>query len=104
MAGSTDSFAALPWFWSDHYDLGLQAVGLHDPTRTAVHRELAGGAILRFELDDDGRLAAASGIGPGTAVARDIRLAEMLIARDAIVPPATLSDPGASLKAALRGN
>jgi 3-phenylpropionate/trans-cinnamate dioxygenase ferredoxin reductase subunit len=103
MAGAPDRFAALPWFWSDHYDLGLQAVGLHDPARAAVRRELADGAVLRFELDGDGRLAAAAGIGPGTAIARDVRLAEMLIDKAARLPADALADPGIALKALLRG-
>ena len=48
-----------------------------------VRRELGDGAFILFHLAPDGRLLAASGIGPGNAVARDIRLAEMLIARQA---------------------
>jgi 3-phenylpropionate/trans-cinnamate dioxygenase ferredoxin reductase subunit len=35
-------------------------------------------------------------------VARDIRLAEMLIARGATPDPAVLADPGAALKSVLR--
>ena len=49
-------------------------------TRT-VRRDLGNGAFILFHLAADGRLLAASGIGPGNAVARDIRLAEMLIAK-----------------------
>ena len=49
----------------------------------------------------DGRLVAASGIGPGTAVARDIRLAEMLIARRATPPRESLASPDTKLKALL---
>jgi 3-phenylpropionate/trans-cinnamate dioxygenase ferredoxin reductase subunit len=43
----------------------------------------------------------ASGIGTGNAVARDIRIAEMLIAREAHPDPAQLADPGVKLKALL---
>lgn len=102
MMGAEEPFAALPWFWSDHYDLGLQAVGLHDATRRAVRRDYPGGGFLRFELDEAGQLAAAAGVGSGTTVAKDIRLAEMLINRGAAPDPATLADPSANLKAALR--
>ena len=48
-----------------------------------MRRDLGDGAFILFHLAADGRLVAASGIGPGNAVARDIRLAEMLIARRA---------------------
>jgi 3-phenylpropionate/trans-cinnamate dioxygenase ferredoxin reductase subunit len=101
MMGGDTAFAALPWFWSDHYDLGLQAVGLHDPSRPAVVRPLEGG-IIRFECAPNGELAAAQGLGQGNAIARDIRLAEMLIARGIACDPDWLADPNTSLKAALR--
>jgi 3-phenylpropionate/trans-cinnamate dioxygenase ferredoxin reductase subunit len=44
----------------------------------------------------------ASGIGPGTAIARDIRLAQMLIERRAAPDPARLRDPAVALKSLLR--
>ncbi len=56
-----------------------------------------------FHLDAAGRLVAASGIGPGNAIARDVKLAEMLIARQASPPPEALADPGVQLKALLKG-
>ena len=53
---------------------------------------------MLFHLGPDGRLLAASGIGTGNAVAKDIRLAEMLIARSAHPDPAALADPAVNLK------
>ena len=47
----------------------------------------------------DGRIILA---GPGKSVARDIKLAEMLIARRAAPDPAALADPGVTLKSVLR--
>ena len=44
--------------------------------------------MLHFGLDDRGRLVAASGVAEGTAVAKDIRLAELLIAARAHPDPA----------------
>jgi 3-phenylpropionate/trans-cinnamate dioxygenase ferredoxin reductase subunit len=38
----------------------------------------------------------------GAGVARDIKLAEMLIARRAAPDPAALADPGVALKSVLR--
>ncbi len=52
--------------------------------------------------DTSGRLVAAAGIGPGNTAARDIKLAEMLIARRAAPDPAALADPGVPLKSLLR--
>lgn len=52
-------------------------------------------------LADDGRLLAASGIGPGTAIAREIRLAEMLIAKRANPPRGKLAAAETNLKSLL---
>jgi hypothetical protein len=45
--------------------------------------------------------AAASGIGPGNCIAKDIRRAEMLIARRAYPDPALLAQPYIRLKSLL---
>jgi hypothetical protein len=49
-----------------------------------------------------GRLVAASGIGGNGVIARDIRLAEMLIAKLAKPDPPALSSPDVKLKSLLR--
>lgn len=103
MLGDRTPFAQIPWFWSDQYDLGLQVAGLPLPDHTTVTRALHGEARIEFHLSPDGRLAAASGLGPGTAVAKDIRLAEMLIAKEARPAPEALADPAVNLKQLLRG-
>ena len=101
MLGADEAHAAVPWFWSDQYDLDLQIAGLADEGAETVRRDLGDGAFILFHLAADGRLVAASGIGPGNAVARDIRLAEMLIARRATPPRDKLAAPDTKLKTLL---
>ena len=101
MAGASEPISALPWFWSDQYDLTLQIAGLPDEGHYTVRRDLPNDAFIVFHLAEDGRLVAASGIGHGTAVARDIRLAEMLIGERAYPEPAQLSAPDVKLKSLL---
>ncbi len=101
MLGAGEAVSAVPWFWSDQYELSLQVAGLADGAVATARRELGDGAFLLFHLGSDGRLLAASGIGPGNAVARDIRLAEMLIGRRAKVDAAQLASPTVKLKALL---
>jgi 3-phenylpropionate/trans-cinnamate dioxygenase ferredoxin reductase subunit len=98
MLGSAEPVSGVPWFWSDQHDLSLQIAGLAEGAVTHVHRALKDGAFVLFHLGPDGRLLAASGIGAGNAVAKDIRLAEMLIARRAHPDPAALADPVVNLK------
>jgi 3-phenylpropionate/trans-cinnamate dioxygenase ferredoxin reductase subunit len=100
LLGAGEAIAAVPWFWSDQYELTLQIAGLPDEGESIVRRE-TGDSLLLFHLKSDGKLVAASGIGPGNAVARDIRLAEMLIGRRAAPEVAALADPAVKLKALL---
>ncbi|MGX5841491.1 NAD(P)/FAD-dependent oxidoreductase [Mesorhizobium sp. ArgA1] len=101
MLGAAEAHAAVPWFWSDQYGLSLQIAGLSDEGKGAVRRDLGDGAFILFHLAEDGRLVAASGIGPGNAVARDIRLAEMLIAKRARPAPEALGSQAVKLKSLL---
>jgi 3-phenylpropionate/trans-cinnamate dioxygenase ferredoxin reductase subunit len=101
LLGAEEPLAAVPWFWSDQFDLTLQVAGLADPSSHSVKRDLGNGAFIIFQLDDAGRLLAASGIGPGNAIARDIRLAEMLIASGKAVDAASLALPDIKLKSLL---
>lgn len=99
MLGAKEAHRTVPWFWSDQYGLSLQIAGLPDEGEATVRRDLADNTFILFHLKDDGRLVAASGIGPGNAVAKDIRLAEMLIAKSARPDPAALASPDFKLKA-----
>lgn len=101
MLGAGEAHIAVPWFWSDQYGLTLQIAGLSDEGRSVVRRDLGDGAFILFHLAEDGRLVAASGIGPGNAVARDIRLAEMLIAKRATPDREALGSQAFKLKSLL---
>jgi 3-phenylpropionate/trans-cinnamate dioxygenase ferredoxin reductase subunit len=83
LMGAEDDFAAVPWFWSDQYDLCLQIAGLPDAGATVVSRDLGDGAMMTFHLDPEGRLVGAGAVGPLGKIAKEVRVAEMLIARRA---------------------
>ncbi|MFQ6186462.1 NAD(P)/FAD-dependent oxidoreductase [Sinorhizobium meliloti] len=98
LMGAGETLASVPWFWSDQYEFTLQIAGIADGAETTVRRDMEEGAFILFHLDGEGRLIAASGIGPGNAVARDIRLAEKLIAAGAKPDPLALASPQTRLK------
>lgn len=102
MLDTKTPIGAVPWFWSDQYDLTLQVAGLADGATETIERKGYDGSVILFHLAADGRLLAASGLGAGNAVARDIRLAEMLIAAGARPDPSVLADPASKLKSLLR--
>ena len=102
MLGGADVHTAVPWFWSDQYDLGLQLAGLFDVATTTCVRRRPDGVSVFFGLDDGGRLVAAGAVGPGATVARDIRAADKMIERRATPAIADLVDPEVNLKVLLR--
>lgn len=101
MLGRDEPFEALPGFWSDQYDWGLQTVGVITPL--TVSRALPDAGLLLFYLDADHRLLGACGWGPGNSVAKDVKLCERLISARIALNPASLADPHVSLKHLLRG-
>ncbi len=101
MLGGNEVCTAVPWFWTDQYELGLQIAGLPDAAVADATRHRVDGATVRFGLDESGRLVCASGVAPGTSIARDIRVAEMLIAQRAHPSVEELADPNVSLKSLL---
>jgi 3-phenylpropionate/trans-cinnamate dioxygenase ferredoxin reductase subunit len=101
LLGARAAYRAVPWFWSDQYDLHLQIAGLADAGSATVVRDLGEGAFVHFHLAEDGRLVAASGLGRLGLVAKEVRLAEMLIARGARPDPASLASSKFKLKALL---
>lgn len=103
MLGANEVINSIPYFWSDQYDLTLQVAGLADGAATTVRRDVDGDAFLLFHLNADGVLVAASGIGRGLTVARDIKLAERLIASKVVPNPVALASPDVRLKTLLAG-
>ncbi len=101
MMGADEIVSSVPWFWSEQYELTLQVTGLADSAVTHLKRDLSNGAFILFHLDVDGRLVAASGVGLGNTVAREIRVAEMLIAARARPASAALTASDVKLKSLL---
>jgi 3-phenylpropionate/trans-cinnamate dioxygenase ferredoxin reductase component len=102
MLGQNKTHNHVPWFWSDQYDLSLQIAGQADLGPTTIMRIPAEGALVLFHVADDGTLKGASGIGIGNAIGRDIKVAEMLIAKNAKPPREILADASQQLKTLLR--
>lgn len=101
MMGRELPFEAIPGFWSDQYEWGLQTVGVMTPL--TVSRALPDGGLLLFYLDVEGHLHGACGWAPGNCVAKDIKLCERLITARTSLTAADLANPDLSLKHLLRG-
>ncbi|HUR43271.1 MAG TPA: FAD-dependent oxidoreductase [Aestuariivirga sp.] len=103
MAGGDKRFEAVPWFWSDQYDLNLQIAGAPEDGVRAVTRPLKDGAFILCHLKDDGVLVGASGIGKGNTIVRDIKMLELLIGKQARPADSILTDPDFQLRTLLKG-
>jgi 3-phenylpropionate/trans-cinnamate dioxygenase ferredoxin reductase component len=93
----------VPWFWSDQYDLMLQIAGVSEVATETIERFRADGGVVVFGLDEHGRLVSSAGLGVGAGVAKDVRIAEMLIAAGAKPDRAVLADADSNLKQLLKG-
>lgn len=91
----------VPWFWSDQYELCLQIAGMVDMGTRTIERELSTDAILNLHLNDEGILVAASALGRLEDIAKDMRIAEMLIARSTVLDAELLKRPDQRLKSFL---
>ena len=99
MLGDEAAFDAVPWFWSDQYDETIQVAGVPGAGPVTVEREIPDGLLL-FHLAADGRLVAASGVGP-LSLSKDIQVAEMLITQRVRPDPVRLAAPAVRLRALL---
>jgi len=101
MLGYEETCSAVPWFWSDQYDMTIQIAGLPALGTSTVVRETGASSRVFFALDADGVLVGASGVGQTGEIAKDVRIAQKLIARRAGVDPAQLADRTVKLRSLL---
>ncbi|MEM5313477.1 FAD-dependent oxidoreductase [Paraburkholderia sp. JHI869] len=101
MLGHDEAHSAVPWFWSDQYDMTIQIAGLPAFGATKAVRATGAASKVFFALDETGVLVGASGVGQTGDIARDVRIAQELIARRARIEPERLADSATKLKSLL---
>jgi 3-phenylpropionate/trans-cinnamate dioxygenase ferredoxin reductase subunit len=96
MVGGDKVYAAIPWFWSDQYELKLQMVGFSSDGDTQVIRgDMDANAFAVFYLRD-GKVVAADAVNSP----KEFMICKQLIGKP--VDVAVLADPEADLKLLLR--
>lgn len=101
MLGGEETHRAVPWFWSDQFDRTIQIAGLPAFGTATARRETGAASTIFFALDEDGVLVGASGVGPNSEIAREVRIAQELIARRARIAPERLADRSIKMKSLL---
>ena len=94
IVGQSVVYDAVPWFWSNQYDLKLQTVGLSIGYDDAVLR--GDPATRKFSIAylRDGRVIALDCVN----MVKDYVQGRKLVEAGAVVEPAILADPGVMLK------
>ncbi len=94
MMGRPRTYAEVPWFWSDQYDLKLQIAGLARPTDTLVQRgDPAARKFAVFHLRD-GAVAAVEAVN----AAPEYMIGKKLVAEGKQVDAAKLADLSIAMK------
>ncbi|HKR42713.1 MAG TPA: FAD-dependent oxidoreductase [Paraburkholderia sp.] len=101
MLGRDEAHSAVPWFWSDQYDMTIQIAGLPAFGSTKAVRATGTASKVFFAFDESGVLVGASGVGQTGEIARDVRIAQELIARRVRIEPELLADSTTRLKSLL---
>jgi NADPH-dependent 2,4-dienoyl-CoA reductase/sulfur reductase-like enzyme len=92
MLGKADEYTALPYFFSDQYDLGMEYVGYAPKgsyERVVVRGDLGAREFVAFWLDADNRIKAAMNVNVWDVVDE----IKPLIESGRTVDPARLADP-----------
>ncbi len=98
LCGKAAAETAIPWFWSDQFEINLQIVGLPTEYDELVFRgDPASHRFTAFYLRDR-RVVTANAINNG----RDIRPARQLIGSKRRLDPVVLADPETSLRTLIR--
>ena len=99
MLGHHQAYASHAWFWSDQYDHQVQVAGEPALASSSVRRGLADFGEIIFYLDAKHRLVGVCGWGLSTKLAKEFKLARMLVERGVVLPsPELLQDPATRLK------
>lgn len=94
MLGREQPYIAVQSMWSDQFDVKLQACGRFDDAAALVRGDPAGGRFMLLYRDGGGALTGALGINQ----AKDMRFAQMLVEKRAVIDPALLADPAQDLR------
>ena len=97
MVGKPQAYHAVPWFWSDQYDVKLQMVGLSAGFDQHVMRGDTAKKSFALMYLRDGHLIAADTVGRP----QDFMIAKKLVATRAKLDPAQLADETVPLKSFL---
>ena len=98
ITGEPQAYNPVPWLWSQQYNWIIQTAGFtHNADEIVSRGSVDDEVVVYFALKDE-HLLGVVGIGKGAAVAKEVRLAQMLIEKNRHVDSTQLADPHINLK------
>jgi 3-phenylpropionate/trans-cinnamate dioxygenase ferredoxin reductase subunit len=94
LTGAPEPYSALPWFWSNQYDLRLQTVGLSNGYDAAVMRGSREARSFSIVYLKEGRIIALDCVN----ATRDFAQGKALVVAGAVIAPHLLADAQVQLK------
>ena len=99
MLGQENTYAEIPWFWSDQYDANIQLMGLPETwDETVVRGNRDKGEFVEFYLKN-GQIEGAAAINNP----RDLRFTRRMMMSNKKFIASDLADPGVKLQKLLKG-
>ena len=96
--GDPHAYDPVPWLWSQQYNWVIQTAGFtYDADEIVSRGCVADECVVYFALKN-GDLYGVVGIGKGASVAKEVRMAQMLIERNQQVTATDLENPEINLK------
>ncbi len=95
ICGEDSTYAQVPWFWSDQYDIKLQIAGLSQGYDQVVTRGEPQGRSFACLYLKDGQLIAVDAVNSP----KDFMQSKALIAAHAVIDPQRLADTAVELRA-----
>lgn len=101
MLGGETPYDPVPWLWSNQYDWTLQTAGVFSTALPIVERKIDHETSLWFQCDNN-TLQYVVGLGSMRSIAKEVRVAQLLIERGIAITNEQLIDPATPLKKYLR--
>ncbi|MDG2176115.1 MAG: FAD/NAD(P)-binding oxidoreductase [Gammaproteobacteria bacterium] len=95
LCGKPNQYNALPWFWSDQYDLKLQIAGLsHEYDELVIRGDPESGRKMAAFYYREGKMIAVDAVNSP----QEFMIGKQIIARGLTVDKGKLSDPAVAMK------
>ena len=103
ICGHPEPYAPVPWLWSDQFEWTLQTAGLPSRADSVIVRGRFEDGSLVFLCLADGKLVGVAGFGLVSTIAKEVKVAQLMMERGINPDPAALADEAQPLRKLMKG-